>query len=106
MGIWACGLVQKKVHDTSKSLEDTGWPFGDRLWLAVVRGGPGSPASRGLVVPAPIWLGFWYWSNNVARQNYLGAQIGMASNGAEPPPRYGGAVKLRRGNLHGTEGET
>ena len=50
VGIWACGLVQKKVHDTSKPLEDTGWPFGARLWLAVVRGGPwvtGEPRSRG-----------------------------------------------------------
>ena len=46
-------------------------------------------------VPALIWLGFWYWSNNVARQNYLGAQIGMETNGVEPTPWHGGAVNLR-----------
>ena len=57
-GLLACGLVQKKEHDMSKPLECTGWLIEAQLWLAVMRGGPGSPTCRDNAVPAPIRSGF------------------------------------------------
>ena len=43
-GILAWGLVQKNKCDTRILLEHAGWRVYAQMWLAVARGGPGSPA--------------------------------------------------------------
>ena len=92
-----CAWVWSDQRGPRDSPEHSGRGIGARSRLAMVRGGSGSTASRVHAVPAPVWLGFWYWEHlhSVAKPHRVLAR-GYGAAGWVRPWRGGGGGSERR----------